>query len=189
LKEKAMEIITEVTRKQLDDEAAQHLLTTFKISTSNSKPDSIKSATKFFTVNGFVRPAIDYAKAWPDPSKVHLFTFNQGNPFPGPFQGAATHTVDALYQFQNVKDQFPTQEDKDIAEDFALALVDFAHGKENIPVFGKDHTVKAWGPNGQPGRILTLKDDPLGLDKELTVVRELGVLKVWGIMGGYLMAP
>jgi hypothetical protein len=184
-----MEIITTMARKLLDDEAAQHLLSTFNISTSNDKQQTVDSATKFFTVNGFVRPAVDYTKQWPDSSKVHLFAFNQGNPFPGPFQGKATHTVDALYQFQNVKDKFPTQEDKDIGVDFALSLVDFAHGKQNIPPFGKEQKCKVWGPGGKPGRIMTLKDDPLGLNKEMGVVNELGVMKVWGVMGGYLQAP
>jgi len=99
LKDNAMDIITEQTDKVLDDEAAQHLLNTFKISTSNNKNEALLCATKFFTVNGFVRPAIDYPKAWPDSSKAYLFAFNQRNPFPGTFQGASTHTVDALYQF------------------------------------------------------------------------------------------
>jgi hypothetical protein len=188
LKEKAMDIITEASRKILDDEAATHLLSTFKISPQNNKQETLDSATKFFTVNGFVRPAIDYTKAWPDNTKVYLFGFNQGNPFPGIYQGKATHTVDALYQFQNVADQFPTKEDKEIGVDFALALVDFAHGKENIPAFGTEQKIKVWGPEGKPGRVLTLKDDPFGLEKEISVVKELGVLKVFGVMGGYLMA-
>jgi len=184
-----MDIIIEQTHKALDDEGAQHLLSTFKVSKDNDKKQTLDSATKFFTVNGFVRPAIDYAKAWPDSSKVYLWAFNQGNPFPGIYQGAATHTVDALYQFQHVRDKFPTQEDKDIGDDFALTLVDFAHGNQNVPPLGKDLNIKVWGPNGKPGRVMTVKDDPLGLNKELSVVAELGVLKVWGIMGGYLMAP
>jgi hypothetical protein len=189
LKEKAMDIITDMSHKMLDDEAAQHLLSTFNISTSNDKQQTLDSATKFFTVNGFVRPAIDYARNWPEPSKCHLFVFNQGNPFPGPFHGKATHTVDALYQFQHVKDKLPTQEDKDIGVDFALALVDFAHGKENVPPFGKEEKCKVWGPNGQQSRVMTLSDDPLGLNKEMKVVADLGVMKVWGVMGGYLQAP
>jgi hypothetical protein len=184
-----MQIITDVTQKVLDDEAATHLLSTFKISTANDEKETLESATKFFTVNGFVRPAIDYSKAWPDPEKVHLFAFNQGNPFPGLYEGKATHTVDALYQFQTMADQFPHQVDRDIGTDFALALVDFAHGKENIPPLGKKGTLKVWGPDGKPGRLMTLADDPLGLQKELDVVRELGVMKVWGVMGGYLTAP
>jgi len=184
-----MEIITDVSRKVLDDESATHLLNTFGISTSNNAKQTVDSAVKFFTVNGFVRPAIDYTKAWPDSSKVYLFAFNQGNPFPGQFHGCATHTVDALYQFQNVRHLLPTQEDKDIGDDFALALVDFAYGNENIPPFGKDQKLKVWGPDGKPGRVMTLKDDPLGLNKEMGVVAELGVMKVWGVMGGYLTAP
>jgi hypothetical protein len=184
-----MDIITDGARKVFDDEAATHLLSTFKISPQNNKQETLSSATKFFTVNAFVRPAIDYTKAWPDSSKVYLFGFNQGNPFPGVFQGCATHTVDALYQFQHVADKFPTIEDKEIGVDFALALVDFAHGRENIPPFGKEEKLKVWGPDGKPGRVVTLKDDPFGLEKEITVVKELGVVKVFGVMGGYLMAP
>jgi hypothetical protein len=184
-----METITDQTHKAFDDEAADRLLSTFKISIGNDKRQALDSATKFFTVNAFVRPSIDYAKTWPNPDKTYLFAFCQGNPFPGQFQGYATHTVDALYQFQNVSDQFPTQKDVDIGVDFAIALVAFAHGKENIPPLGKDHKVKVWGPNGQQGRVVTLKDDPLGLNKELSLVAELGVLKVWGVMAGYLMAP
>lgn len=84
---------------------------------------------------------------------------------------------------------FPTQVDKDIGVDFALALIDFAHGIENIPPIGKDGTLKVWGPNGKPGRIMTLDQDPYQLKKELDLIKELGVLKVWGIMGGYLTAP
>jgi len=184
-----MEIITDVSRKVLDDESATHLLNTFGISTSNTRQQAIDSAVKFFTVNAFVRPAIDYTKHWPDSSKAYLFAFNQGNPFPGPFQGKATHTVDALYQFRNVRHLLPTQADKDIGDDFAMALVDFAHGIENIPPFGKDEKLKVWGPEGKSGRVMTLKDDPVGLNKEMGVVEELGVMKVWGVMGGYLTAP
>jgi len=68
-------------------------------------------------------------------------------------------------------------------------LVDFAHGKENVPAFGKERKLKVWGPNGQPGRVITVNDDPFGLKKELNVVAELGVLKIWRIMEGYLMVP
>jgi hypothetical protein len=189
LKENATKILIEQTQKAFDEKEAKKLLDTFQISPSNNKQQALMSATKFFTVNGFVRPAIDYTLSWPHPSKVHLFAFNQGNPFPGPFQGCATHTVDALYQFQNVNDQFPSKGDVEIACDFATALVDFAHGRENIPAFGLEQNVKVWGPESKPGRVMSLKDDPLGLNKEIGVVRELGVLNVWGVMGGYLASP
>src|ERR1700737_1211625 len=139
-----MDTITDLARKIFDDDASKRFLTTFNISTSNDPNQAIFSATKFFTVNAFVRPAIEYTKAWPDPSKVHLFAFNQGNPFPGLYQGCATHTIDALYQFQHLADQFPTQKDRDIGVEFALALVDFAHGRENVPAFGTEQKVKVW---------------------------------------------
>ena len=184
-----MEIITDVTHKTLDQDAANLLLSKFQISTSNTRREAVRSAMKFFTVNGFVRPAIDYCKAWPNSSKAHLFAFNQGNPFPGQFQGDATHTVDALYQFQTMSHLFPSQTDKDLGADFALALVDFAHGIENVPAVGKEGKLKVWGPDGKQGRIMTLDEDPLGLKKELDLIKELGVLKVWEIMGGYLAAP
>ena len=75
-----------------------------------------------FTVNGFVRPTIDYRKALPDPTRVCFFAFSQGNPFPGPFQEKATHTVYALYQFQTMTNQSPTQADLDIGVNFALCV-------------------------------------------------------------------
>lgn len=54
----------------------------------------------------------------------------------------------------NISNKFPTQEDKDIGVDFALALVDVAHGKENVPAFGKKEKLKVWEPNGQQGRVM-----------------------------------
>jgi hypothetical protein len=189
LKEKAMEILTENAHKVLGQQSGDNLLKSFNISTSNDSQDALFAATKFFTVNAFVRPSVEYTRAWPDSSKAHLFAFCQGNPFPGTYQGKATHTVDALYQFQNVADQFPTKEDKELGVDFALALVSFAHGIENVPSFGKDEKVKVWGPNGKLGYVVTLKDDPMELNRELETIKDLGVLKVWEVMVGYLTSP
>jgi len=184
-----MGIITDLSQKSLDEQASSQLLQGFNISTSNSEKQALDATVKFATVNAFVRPSIAYTKAWPDSSRVHLFAFNQGNPFPGTFQGKATHTVDALYQFANMRDLMPTQADKDIGDSFGLALVDFAHGKsETIPPFGKDQKVAVWGPDAKPVRVETLKDDPLGLNAEVALIEKLGVMKAWGVMSGYLMA-
>ena len=60
---------------------------------------------------------------------VYMYRFNEGNPWPGQWQGKATHILDLVFVTQNFN-EFLSDAQKQMAERFAEDVIKFVNGKE-----------------------------------------------------------
>ncbi|EHY61023.1 hypothetical protein ABEF95_010221 [Exophiala dermatitidis] len=101
---------------------------------------------------GYYAATISFARGWsssssPSSSKALVFFFNEPNPWPGPFQGQATHVLDVVFLFQNFNDKLPPAQ-RAAAEGFALDLMAFVSGKTPWnPYTPGARTAKVFGPS------------------------------------------
>lgn len=107
---------------------------------------------------GYYAPTVSFARGWPKPtasssssastsssssSSIYTFFFNEPNPWPGPFQGQASHVLDVVFLFQNFNDHLPPAQ-RAAAEGFALDLMRFVAGQEPWAPYKK---AKVFGPS------------------------------------------
>lgn len=81
---------------------------------------------------------------------TNAFFFNEGNPWPGQFQGRATHVLDVVFLFQNYNDKLPAAQRK-AAEQFGLDFARFVSGRDPWERFEDregGRCVKVYGPSG-----------------------------------------
>ncbi|KIX03914.1 uncharacterized protein Z518_07467 [Rhinocladiella mackenziei CBS 650.93] len=108
---------------------------------------------KFCTDIGYYAATTSFARGWPSSnSKIFTFFFNEPNPWPGVYQGLATHVLDVVFLFQNYNDKLPPSQEA-AAKEFALDLMRFVSGKdpweENIV---SQRKAKVFGPSTGDGR-------------------------------------
>ncbi|KAL2399166.1 hypothetical protein ABEF95_000334 [Exophiala dermatitidis] len=135
---------------------------------------------------GYYAATMSFARGWPSSSspsssRALVFFFNEPNPWPGPFQGQATHVLDVVFLFQNFNDKLPPAQ-RAAAEGFALDLMAFVAGKTPWdPYTPEARTAKVFGPSlteavtrvvadaesVEPGRRKTILElgKQVGLDK------------------------
>lgn len=101
----------------------------------------------FCTDMGYYAATTSFARGWPSSSKVLTFFFNEPNPWPGPFQGQATHVLDVVFLFQNYNDKLPPAQ-RAAAEAFAVDLMRFVAGQDpwQANTTGQRHA-KVFGPS------------------------------------------
>ena len=61
--------------------------------------------------------------------KVYTYSFDRGNPFPGPMNGIAHHALDLEYVFGNFVEGFPGKKDVNLSLGLIRFWVGFANGK------------------------------------------------------------
>ncbi|PYH96620.1 carboxylesterase [Aspergillus ellipticus CBS 707.79] len=96
-------------------------------------------------------PVLTYAQGWK--GRAHVYYFNEGNPWDGPFKGRASHILDLAYLFQNFR-EFLTPDQEMVGATFAVDFFKFCHGIEPWPaVLGGDiqkgFTARTYGPSSQ----------------------------------------
>jgi carboxylesterase type B len=107
------------------------------------------------------------------------FSFAQGNPFPGPYAGQATHILDLLYFFQNYNQALPPA-DRKVAERLATQLLAFVSGEE--PWGRNDNVVMRFGPEGDVQQLpRTDEPDAAGLK----LIEEIGVDECWAVFRAF----
>ncbi|KAM5349585.1 hypothetical protein ACJ41O_006090 [Fusarium nematophilum] len=88
---------------------------------------------------------VAFARGWP--TDRYVFFLNERNPWPGLFQGEATHVFDVSLLFQNFNERLPPAM-RNAARRFATDVFTFVHGNSPWP----SHTVdrqraKVYGPS------------------------------------------
>lgn len=106
-------------------EIAQRILDTYQVSEGTPDNEAILSILKFFTDILFHSSTISFARGWN--GNAHVYYFNEGNPWDGPWKGRANHILDVIYFFQNLG-EFLTPEQKQVGETFAEDFFKFCHG-------------------------------------------------------------
>ncbi|KAF4996281.1 hypothetical protein FDECE_12525 [Fusarium decemcellulare] len=100
------------------------ILADYKISEGDEGKDAFHKIIALLTDVGFHAPTSIALKGWPRNKDRYGYHFNAANPFPGPLNGKASHVLDVAYAFQNYN-QFLSEADVDVAEDFASAIINF----------------------------------------------------------------
>lgn len=99
----------------------------------------------FATDISFYAGTVSFSRGWGP--KCHAFFINERNPWPGMFQGEATHILDAALLFQNFNDELPPAM-RASAERYATDILAFTSGR--APWVGRDgegQGVKVYGPS------------------------------------------
>src|ERR1700761_7083707 len=92
-----------------------------------------------------------YARGWPQSpsgeSKIYTFFFNEPNPWPGAYQGRATHVLDVVFLFQNHNHNLPPAQ-RAAAEQFGIDLMKFVAGKKPWEGYTPEkRKAKVFGPS------------------------------------------
>ncbi|KAK5192072.1 hypothetical protein LTR47_003529 [Exophiala xenobiotica] len=102
---------------------------------------------------GYYAATTSFVRGWPESgaaasaSKCYTFCFNEPNPWPGPFQGKATHVLDVAFLFQNYNDKLGPEQ-RAAAEGFGLDFMKFVAGQDPWPNSTAAHrTAKVFGPS------------------------------------------
>lgn len=114
---------------------------------------------------GYYGGTTSFARGWPNStesklksdSKIFTFFFNEPNPWPGPYQGLATHVLDVVFLFQNYNDKLPPKQ-RAAAEGFGLDLMRFVAGQTPWEANQPGHrSAKVFGPSTRDGTTPTTK--------------------------------
>lgn len=126
--------------------AAKAILNAYKIEISTADEDAVKAVLDFATDIGYHIPAYTYACSWP--GKAYRYHFNEPNPWDGPFNGYATHSLDCFYLFQNYHEKL-SPEAREVAIALAKDFISFANGKATWPEYQRETgVVRNYGPSG-----------------------------------------
>jgi len=134
----------------------------------------------FCTAIGYYAATTSFARGWPDTpsssSKLFTFFFNEPNPWPGAFQGQATHVLDVVFLFQNYNDKLPPAQ-RAAAEGFALDLMRFVAGQAPWEAnTAKQRKAKVFGPSKGTSEAVTKVVDNAESEEggRRTAILELG---------------
>ena len=109
----------------------------------------------------FYGATITYGRGWPQTesgeSKIHTFFFNEPNPWPGAYQGRATHVLDVVFLFQNHNDNLPSAQ-RAAAEELGLDWMKFVAGHKPWEGYSpEERNAKVFGPSKADGSKATSK--------------------------------
>ncbi|OCT48318.1 putative carboxylesterase [Cladophialophora carrionii] len=102
-----------------------------------------------------------YARGWPasptGESNIYAFFFNEPNPWPGAYQGRATHVLDVVFLFQNHNHNLsPAQ--RAAAEQLGLDWMKFVAGQKPWEAYTPEKkSAKVYGPSNGDGAAATSK--------------------------------
>jgi len=105
----------------------------------------------------FYAPTVAYAQGLSKHMKTYMYRFNEPNPWEGQWKGHATHILDVAFLFQNFN-EFLDQPQQQLAEEFAVKMLSFAHGSEPWEAWtGEKRVAEVFGPQG---KVQMLEDEP-----------------------------
>ena len=89
--------------------------------------------------------------------KAYVFHFNEPNPWPGRYQGVATHILDAAFLFQNYN-EFLDDAQQESTRAFGEDFIDFVVGKEPFPPYvAAEGGAMVYGPGEQKQKFVKSK--------------------------------
>lgn len=143
-----------------------------EVATSNLTDDeALTNVVKFITDVAFFIPAIEIAATLP--RDTYVITFDEPNPWDGPFKGSASHILDVAFIFQNYNSKLNATQ-KAGAVQFGTDIVLFVNNKTPWKAFNRGKHGVALYVNGkreyhEPPSLETTGQSPfivfLGKDK------------------------
>ncbi|KAJ5520425.1 hypothetical protein N7463_000878 [Penicillium fimorum] len=104
---------------------AERILEAYSIADGTPDDRALPSVLEFFNDVMFFAPVLAFARGWN--GDAHVYYFNEGNPWEGPWKGHATHILDLAYLFQNFR-EFMTPQQQEVGFAFAEDIFKFCHG-------------------------------------------------------------
>jgi carboxylesterase type B len=112
----------------LQRETASRLLASYEITPETEDEAAFERVLQFGGDISFYAPTLAFAQSLERSMPVHMYRFNEPNPWPGPWQGRSTHIHDLTFLFQNFY-EFLSDEQSQLAEEFATDVLRFVNGR------------------------------------------------------------
>jgi hypothetical protein len=151
---------------------------------ADSMNDAADKVLHFANDIGFYAPLISIASGWL--KKAYVFHFNEPNPWPGRYQGVATHILDAAFLFQNYN-EFLGDAQQESARAFGDDFIDFVVGKEPFPPYvAAEGGAMVYGPGEQKQKFVkSKKSEDCGRRSTIFKLAETSSLEkfsdAWGV--------
>jgi carboxylesterase type B len=146
---------------------AESLLSLYSFSSATDEEASFLQFLQLVADVSFHLGTLAFAKGFSAAGvPTNIFCFNEPNPWPGLFQGKATHVLDVVFLFQNYNDKLPKGQ-REAAEAMGLDFARFVSGQKPWEVFeDKDgeRCAKAYGPSEGEVKGVVVKDVVKGSD-------------------------
>ena len=108
---------------------ADKVLKTYRISENiPDDDDDYVSVCRFASDLVFDATSAAWAESWQQRGRSYQYYFNEPNPWPGKWQGHATHVLDAAFLFQNFNEKLDESQ-RIIAKKMAIDVLEFVNGK------------------------------------------------------------
>ena len=153
LKENCAEKFTTAMNNVLSSQpdVAQRILSEYGISKGMTDDEALPAVLNYINDICFFAPVLTLTRGWRGNS--HVYYFNEGNPWEGPWKGKATHILDVAYITQNFQ-EFMTPSQQLVAITYAEDFLKFCHGINPWPpVTDGDRTTnfmaRVYGPSSE----------------------------------------
>jgi hypothetical protein len=134
---------TKLVNTNLPQAAAVALLQKYHLLDEASDSQAFPKILDYLNHVTFNQPSLAFSMGWSN--RAHLYYFNEGNPWDGPYQGKATHLLDIAHLTQNFS-EFLSKEQNELASRFAEDILKFCHGLKPWPATGTNFHVRLYGP-------------------------------------------
>ncbi|KAE8333888.1 Alpha/Beta hydrolase protein [Aspergillus sergii] len=142
-------------------DVAQRILSEYGISRGMSDDEALPAVLNYINDICFFAPVLTLTRGWRGNS--HVYYFNEGNPWEGPWKGRATHILDVACLTQNFQ-EFMTPSQQRVATAFAEDFFKFCHGTHPWPAvtdgdITTNFTARVYGPSSE-GHDFRLVSEP-----------------------------
>ncbi len=152
---------------------------------------------RFLNDVGFRLPAQASAEGWAaltDGQTAYLGHFDSPNPWPGLWQGHASHALDIAFALQNYN-QYLGSGQKEVAEQLGRDIITFAHGVPPFERFGAKRVARLYFAEAEDEKA-RIRDDTTG-ERPVPVVslekilgdKVEGLDQLLGVLGAFLKGP
>ena len=152
LKSHAVAGFPAAAREVLPPSTADKILAMYDFPSAKTDDEAFACVINYVNDVGYYLSTLAFGEGFSRPNTPgkgsSIFFFNHKNPWPGLFQGKASHVLDVAFLFQNYNHVLSDQQRKG-AEDFAIDMMRFVSGEE---VLGSDH-------EKEQGSMATVYDD------------------------------
>ncbi|KNG84948.1 putative carboxylesterase [Aspergillus nomiae NRRL 13137] len=153
LKENCAEKFTTAMNKVLSSQpdVAQRILGEYGIRKGMPDDEALPAVLNYVNDICFFAPVLTFIRGWRGNS--HVYYFNEGNPWEGPWKGRATHILDVAYLTQNFQ-EFMTPSEQLVATTLAEDFFKFCHGTSPWPAVTNgdittNFTARVYGPSSE----------------------------------------
>lgn len=126
---------------------AETILQAYHINETASDDEAFAAVLNFANDLQFYAPVWTFVEGWP--TTGHVYHFNEPNPWPGPFQGQASHVLDVAYLFQNYTEHLNAAQ-RTVGLAFAKDVIKYVNNLAPWPgSYDGAPAVRVYGPSSK----------------------------------------